>query len=186
GAAALSRCRPRPLGRAGAWARVAARLGPAEPSLEIEAPLVCVDVEHSILGSIQVNLSEVSGDPIRLCIDDSIVDATSREREALGAPGCPVAHALVTVRRSTVFGQLQAHALQLAEDSILAGRVWVARRQIGCVRFCWVEPASRTPRRYECQPDLARAAAAAGLQGAPPAEVAAAQDRETARVRPRF
>lgn len=159
---------------------------PAEPSLEIETAEVCVNIEHSILGSIQVNLDEVRGEPIRLCLSDSILDATSNEREALGTPGCPVAHALVTLRRTTVLGQLQAHAIQLAENGILAGRVTVARRQIGCVRFCWVEPGSRTPRRYECQPDLVRAAAAAELHGAPPAEIKSAQDRETARARPRF
>jgi hypothetical protein len=32
--------------------------------------------------------------------------------------------------------------------------VEVARRQIGCVRFCHVPVDSRTPRRYHCQPDL--------------------------------
>jgi hypothetical protein len=43
----------------------------------------------------------------------------------------------------------------------------VARRQIGCMRFCYVTPVSRTPRRYHCQPDISPA------QG-------------HARVRPRF
>ena len=35
------------------------------------------------------------------------------------------------------------------------GTTQVARRQIGCVRFSYVNPGSRTPRRYQCQPDLA-------------------------------
>jgi hypothetical protein len=30
----------------------------------------------------------------------------------------------------------------------------VARRQLGCVRFSFVQPHCRTPRRYRCQPDL--------------------------------
>ena len=34
------------------------------------------------------------------------------------------------------------------------GNVRVARRLIGCMRFCYVTPGSRTPRRYRCQPDL--------------------------------
>ena len=31
----------------------------------------------------------------------------------------------------------------------------MARRGIGCLRFCYVPPGSRTPRRHRCQPDLA-------------------------------
>jgi len=34
------------------------------------------------------------------------------------------------------------------------GTIRSCRRQLGCVRFCYVPPGSRTPRRYECQPDL--------------------------------
>jgi len=33
--------------------------------------------------------------------------------------------------------------------------VFVEKRQAGCVRFCYVAPGSRTPRRYHSQPDLA-------------------------------
>jgi hypothetical protein len=152
---------------------------PTEPSLTIESPVICVEIERSILGPIRVNLNEVRDDPVRLCLSDSVLDATSQDKEALGAQGCPLAHAILTLRRTTVFGQILTHAIALAENSILAGRVLVARRQIGCVRFCWVEPATdplpRTPRRYDCQPDLVRATG-----------VAAEQERETARVRPRF
>jgi hypothetical protein len=50
------------------------------------------------------------------------------------------------------------------------------------VRFCWVEPGSRTPRRYECQPDLVIAAVADGA--VPAAQRAAEQQSETTRVRP--
>jgi hypothetical protein len=149
---------------------------PTEPSLTVESPVICVEIEHSILGTIQVNLNEVRDDPIRICLSDSILDATSQDREALGAQNCALAHAVLTLLRTTVIGQIQTHAIALAENSILAGRVFVARRQIGCLRFCWVEADSRTPRRFECQPDLVRAAV----------PDAATQDRETARVRPRF
>ena len=46
-----------------------------------------------------------------------------------------------------------------ASDSIFTGPVRAERRQQGCVRFCFVprDPATRTPRRYRCQPDLALA-----------------------------
>ena len=147
---------------------------PTEPSLEILSPNVCVTIEHSILGSIQVNpilpmsneepvgrdstsdgeamRAHCQGigpdyrlDPIRLCISDSILDAVDLDSEAIGAPGCPVAHAVLTIRRCTVFGQIQVHAIELGENSIFNGRITVARRQYGCLRFCYVTPGSRTP-----------------------------------------
>ena len=48
------------------------------------------------------------------------------------------------------------HTLR-ADNSIFAGLVTAQRRQVGCVRFCFVPaiPGVRVPRRYRCQPDLA-------------------------------
>ncbi|HKS39785.1 MAG TPA: hypothetical protein VJX74_04175 [Blastocatellia bacterium] len=157
---------------------------PAEPSLELLCPHARVEIEKSILGSIQVHPlmtnahpndaheskekakspAAESGcygigygfrvDPICLHISDSIVDATSPRGEAIGAPGCVVAHARLTIERSTVFGQVQVHSIDLAENSIFEGKITVARSQQGCMRFCYVTPGSRTPKRYQCQPDL--------------------------------
>jgi hypothetical protein len=56
-----------------------------------------------------------------------------------------------------VIGEVAVHAIALAENSIFTSPVRVARRQVGCVRFCAVPKGSRTPRRYRCQPDLAAA-----------------------------
>ena len=190
---------------------------PAEPSLEILSPNVCVTIEHSILGSIQINpippaqnedlITEESVaddettqarcrgigpgyrlDPIRLCISDSILDAIDPVAgEAIGAPGCPVAHAVLTIRRSTVFGQIQVHAIELGENSIFDGRITVARRQHGCLRFCYVMPGSRTPPRYHCQPDLVEAPVRAGLPAGLSGEaITQALAPERLRVRPQF
>jgi hypothetical protein len=52
-----------------------------------------------------------------------------------------------------VFGIVDVHAIALAENCIFTGCVNVARRQIGCMRFCYVPCHCRTPRRYRCQPD---------------------------------
>lgn len=120
---------------------------PAKPSLELHRTQARATIEHSILGSIQVIQDEVTTDPIRIHISDSILDATSPEREALDAPGCPVAHAVLTIARSTVTGRVQTHAIELAENCIFHGFVRVARRQLGCMRFCYVPHESRTPRR---------------------------------------
>jgi hypothetical protein len=126
---------------------------PMEASLDLINAPECVTIEHSIIGSIQVDRNEVSEDPVQIRISDSIVDATSIESVALGAPGHLCAHAVLTIVRSTVFGQLQTHSIELAENSILMGVMRVCRRQFGCMRFCYVTPGSRTPRRYACQPD---------------------------------
>jgi hypothetical protein len=127
---------------------------PNEPSLELYNVRARVRIEHSILGSIQVNENQVTADPIPIQITDSILDATSDEREALGAPGRREAHAVLTIERSTVFGIVQVHSVELAENCIFTGCVDVARRQQGCMRFCYVPSGCRTPRRYHCQPDL--------------------------------
>jgi hypothetical protein len=176
---------------------------PAEPSLELFAPHACVTIERSIIGSIQVHPlipreesdveskpqaksaaaeSGCSGvghgfrvDPICLKITDSIMDATNPGNEAIGAPGCPVAHARLTIKRCTVFGQIQVHAIDLGENCIFVGKITVARSQEGCLRFCYVTPGSRTPRRYECQPDLVTR----GKSGDE-------KDSEASRVEPRF
>ncbi|MEH2070107.1 MAG: hypothetical protein V7K47_18420 [Nostoc sp.] len=126
----------------------------SEPSLELFNINGCVTLAHSIVGSIQINQDEVEADPLPIHISDSIIDATSIEGEAIGAVGYSIAHARLTIARCTVIGQIQVHAIDLAENSIFKGIIFVARRQQGCIRFCYVMPNSRTPRRYNCQPDL--------------------------------
>jgi hypothetical protein len=157
---------------------------PAEPSLELYKVRAQVRIEHSIIGSIEVNEDEVRAEPIPIQISDTILDATSGEREALGAPGRPGAHAILTVGRSTVFGIVQVHAIELAENSIFNDCLNVARRQLGCMRFCYVPPECRTPRRYHCQPDLVVQAVQRTISD--PEEQAEAKVREQERVRPRF
>jgi hypothetical protein len=161
---------------------------PTEPSLELYRTSARVHIEKSILGSIQVYQDEVTGDPTPVSIEDSIVDATRFDREAVGAPNWPLAHASLTFRDCTVFGQVQTHAIELAENSIFMGRIRVARRQIGCMRFCYVPPGSRTPRRYRCQPDLVEAPirAATGWSTSSAAEKEQALEPERLRVRPQF
>ena len=76
----------------------------------------------------------------------------------------------LTVRRTTVFGIVQVHAIELAENSIFTDCVHVARRQLGCMRFCYVPAGCRTPRRFHCQPDLA--SSPRGERRTDPADVA--------------
>ena len=127
---------------------------PAEPSLALTNVEGDVSIEHSILGAILVNANEVAANPVRICIIDSILDATSLSGSALGALDDRSAYAVITVLRSTVFGIIQTLAVELAENSIFNSCVHVVRRQIGCMRYCYVPAGCRTPRRSSCQPDL--------------------------------
>jgi hypothetical protein len=159
---------------------------PREASLELDEVDARVRIAHSILGAIRVAHDEVHHDPVAIELSDSILDATAPQARALSGLHGGVAHALVTVRRCTVFGELHAHALELAENSIFTGVVRVARRQLGCVRFCAVPPGSRTPRRHRCQPDLAVAEAEATAAALPAADRAALVGAARQRVRPDF
>ncbi len=166
-------------------------LRPTEPSLELVNSPDCISIEHSIIGAIQVNRDEVKEDPGLIRISDSIVDATSPKRVALGAPESLCAYAVLTIKRSTVFGQVQTHAIELAENSIFMGSILACRRQQGCMRFCYVPPGSRTPRRYECQPDLVENAVRAlfgngNLSPQAAQERDAMLERERLRVEPEF
>jgi hypothetical protein len=131
--------------------------GPAHPdeaSIEVTDSVRCLRIEKSIVGAIRIERDEVKEDPLKLSISGSMVDALGNANIALGADDKLCAYAVLTLRCSTVIGQLQTHRIELAVNSILDGVVRVCRRQAGCLRFCYVSPGSRTPSRYECQPDL--------------------------------
>jgi hypothetical protein len=157
---------------------------PAEPSLELFNVRARLHIHHSIVGAIQINEDEVKTDPIPVSISDSILDATDLKREAIGAPGMLVAHAVLSIERATVFGIIDVRAIEAANDSIFMGCVNVARRQLGCMRFCYVPAGCRTPRRYNCQPDGVVQAAIAALKD--PTVQAAVIAKEQLRVIPQF
>jgi hypothetical protein len=148
---------------------------PGEPSVQLINTTARITVEHSIIGAIEVVSSVETRDPVSLSVTDSIWDSTSATRTALRGPDDTFGYVRLTTGRTTVIGRVLAHEIALAENSIFTGPVTVARQQSGCVRFCYVPPGSRTPRRYECQPDLV----AAGLAGD-------ARAHAEVRVRPQF
>ena len=124
----------------------------AEPSITLRSTGALLRVEHSITGPVRVLGDETRYDPSVIRISDSIVDAAHDGALVLGDERCGPAFAVLHIARSTVIGNLHVHALALVENSIFMGRVLVARRQQGCVRFCYVAPGSRTPQRFHCQP----------------------------------
>ncbi len=143
---------------------------PDKDSIELERYTGRLAISKSITGSISVNADEAGADPAIVEICDSIVDATSRKRPAIYdnnySPAAedenPWAHISLTLRRSTIFGTVSIHMLPLAENSLFCGTLRVARRQPGCLRFCYVKSNGRTPRRYECQPEKAMGLTLAG------------------------
>lgn len=162
---------------------------PTEPSLVLINTSAQVTVTDSIIGSIFVTQNNPAMDPVTITLQDSILDATSDTRNALAvkAPGSDIAPAVLTIARSTVIGQIYTHAIELGENTIFYGAVQVARQQVGCLRFCYVhDQNSRTPRRYNCQPDLALKAVDREDSGALDEDRARARYWERLRVRPHF
>jgi hypothetical protein len=159
---------------------------PTEASVELDGVDAAVRVEHSILGAIRITHDEVRRDPVPVELSDTVLDATDPRGLAVSGPDGGLAHARITVRRCTVFGEIRTHAVTLAENSVFTGLVRVARRQLGCVRFCYVPPGSRTPRRHRCQPDLAVAAVGAGAGPMAEPARAALVRAEQLRVQPDF
>jgi hypothetical protein len=160
---------------------------PDEPSLTITYSRARVVVEHSIIGSVHVWADERGGDPAALSLCDCIVDASSSGGLAIGTPDGRVAFVDLRVVRCTVVGAVQAHAITLAENTIFTAPVLVARRQVGCMRYCFVPEGSRTPPRYRCQPDVAAEDAAAELpKPVDPAARERVRAAARARVRPVF
>lgn len=127
---------------------------PDEPSIVLDRTTACVQIEHSVLGTIEVIGDEVGEDPLHIHLRDSVLDATGHDREALSAPDCRHAHAVLHAHRTTVIGEVHTHAVEIAENSVFTGKLHVARRGIGCLRYSYVPTGSRTPRRHRCQPDL--------------------------------
>ena len=102
-------------------------------------------VLHSVCAPIIVN------GPVRSAsVADSLV---GQAQDTATLPALDAAETALELLRSTFFGAV--HGLSLsASDCIFDAPVLAERRQTGCVRFCYVPPASQVPRRYRCQPQL--------------------------------
>jgi hypothetical protein len=110
-------------------------------------------VDHAVLG--RAELGDAAGG---VALHDSILgEDRSADTDPGAAPLLLDAPASdLEIARSTLFGAVRGRTLQ-AESSIFRGLLDIARRQEGCVRFCFVPPGSRTPGRHRCAPDLALA-----------------------------
>ena len=116
----------------------------SEFSIEADNSQLTIVIEQSICGAITL------ADTVpHLNIIDSIVDgSTNCGTIAINAPGT-----IADLQSVTVFGATMLRALE-AQNSLFGDQVMILRRQVGCLRFCYVPEGSHTPRRYRCQPDL--------------------------------
>jgi hypothetical protein len=143
-----------------------------------------VEIAFSITGPLRIPRHALG-----LWLLDSIVDGVAAAGTApmmtiAGAAGTAAAAGPPAwLERVTLLGPAAVKELPLASEVIFAGAVSVDRVQEGCVRFSYVAPGSRTPRRYRCQPDFeidrrvaeAEKAAAAGGGPAPNRDVIRAE-----------
>lgn len=132
---------------------------PGEPSLLITSPAVTVALQRVISGPV----ASIFGATVRIC--NSILDAGSPCGVACAATDMTSAGPDLHIEESTVIGKVHVHTLTLASNTIFFGRrtkndawpaaLWCARRQSGCVRFCWLPTPAITPQTYKCLPDTA-------------------------------
>jgi len=116
-------------------------------------------LDHTITGRLLIHPS------VQIAIHDCIVDALADDQIALAASADGgQAAGSVTIVQTTVLGQLHVSAMELVSNSILTGIGMSDRTQTGCVRFSYVPPGSRAPRRYRCQPVLSLAEKAKELK----------------------
>jgi len=131
-----------------------------DPGLVVSHAFAKVELERCITAPLHIAAdAEVS---LRECI----VDATAQNLIALRGPGADALApgGALTLESCTVIGKVHTQQLTLASDSLFVAALttggdawkaplWTERRQQGCVRFSYVPPGSRTPRRYHCRPE---------------------------------
>ncbi len=102
-----------------------------------------VTLERSICGPIALP------DTVpQLSMLESIVDAAGIGA-AISASG-----AAADIQTSTIFETTKVRSLD-AGNSLFTDVITAERRQVGCVRFCYVPTGSQVARRFRCQRDLA-------------------------------
>jgi len=133
----------------------------ADPSLVVRSPVAAVTIERSIVGGIRADRDA------SVRIVDGILDSTAEDGIAFAEPDdADDFGGTLTLEQVTAIGRIKADALELVSNTILLaevpegadpvdwpGPVLPRRRQEGCVRFSFVPPGSRTPRRYRSQPE---------------------------------
>jgi hypothetical protein len=143
-------------------------------SLIVLHPFAHVTLDHCVVGPV------VAVDGAEVSANDSVLDASVPDEVAFCGRAPAGGGALLTVSTAadrqtgdgltagdhltleacTVLGKVHARQLDVSNSLLLAALadggdpwpwpVWAERRQVGCIRFSFVPPGSRTPRRFHC------------------------------------
>ena len=144
------------------------------PSLIVLHPFASITLEHCVVGPV------VAVDGVEIDVHESVIDAGAQTEVAFCGRAAPGGGALGTVSTAadrktgdglvpgghltldacTIVGKVHAERLDVSDSLLMAQRagaadpwpapIWAMRRQVGCIRFSYVPPGSRTPRRFEC------------------------------------
>jgi hypothetical protein len=125
---------------------------PLPASLVVEkSPRLALSIDNCVSGPIQINSPSAV-----LEVFASIVDG-------LGGMAVDAWMTPARIFSTTFLGEVKFRRLEVS-DSIFERACEVEQRQEGCARFSYFAAGSKTPRRYRCQPDLAKARRARQLK----------------------
>jgi hypothetical protein len=119
--------------------RAEAGAGGANGSLQVR-------LVRSIVGAVAL-----AGTVPMVVVTDSVLDAVTVDPPPPGDLVLAGAGAHASLEGATVRGDVAVRTLD-ASSCVLDGTVTSEHRQVGCVRFSYVGPGSRTPRRHRCVP----------------------------------
>lgn len=88
-----------------------------------------------------------------LRIEDCLIDSGSSENGQTGGVAIAAPGTDADIRTTTVLGITAVRSLE-ASNCLFTQKVIAFRHQMGCLRFAYVPEGSKTPRRYQCQPDM--------------------------------
>lgn len=135
---------------------------PGTPSLHVDDGGVSAVVERCILGGVRCHTDADAS--FTDCILDAGETGIAYTGPAAGGYAGPSSGGRLRVDECTVVGRVRARIMDRLSNSVVLagvpvgeGASWPApvlteQRQHGCVRFSYLPPGSRTPRRYRCVP----------------------------------
>ncbi len=129
---------------------------PGAHSLVLDHPFATLTLDHCISGPLHTHTDAQQS------INDSIIDAGAAHTPVIHGVSTGLAAAALTVRDSTLIGQVHTQVLTLASNTLFVAAlaagdtvpapVWAQRKQEGCVRHSYVPLGSLVPRRFNCLP----------------------------------
>jgi len=109
-------------------------------TVEKDNSSLTITIDRSITGKLDLEGAN------KLHIKDSIIDGISGN--AINAP-----QVTAQIEESTIMGDVSVMGIKLASNSIFTDKVKAARKQQGCMRYCYVRKGQDTPRQFHCQPE---------------------------------